>query len=174
MTRCAFLTMDSMKGYVNDDNLAIEALLRMGWDASTVSWRNTTINWDNYDVVIIRSTWDYQQDPAAFLRTLEKIDRSSAFLQNGLNTVKWNLSKHYLRDLESDGVRIVPTIWGDRLTHSGWNAIERSFKDRPFVIKPVVSANAQDTFRIDRRSPASLREEVLNIFHDQAYMFSPL
>ena len=53
---------------------------------------------------MIRSPWDYQDDPDAFLDVLAAIDASPAVLLNGLRTVRWNLRKTYLRELEAAGV----------------------------------------------------------------------
>ena len=68
-----------------------------------------------YDAVVIRSTWDYVTDPDAFLDVLGEIERSGTPLFNGLDLVRWNIRKTYLRDLAERGVSVVPTIWRDRL-----------------------------------------------------------
>lgn len=65
MCRCAFLTMDDLTGYVSDDELTIKHLHDVGWTVEMVSWRKD-YNWSQFDVVVIRTTWDYQNDPDAF------------------------------------------------------------------------------------------------------------
>ena len=111
MQKICFLSTDNLDGYVFDDDLAIEPLRKLGWEVSTIPWR-ADIDWNNFAAVIIRTTWDYHDSPVEFLRALQKIDESKARLENSLKTIEWNLSKEYLREMESKGVRIVSTIWG--------------------------------------------------------------
>ena len=115
MRRCAFLTLEDSTGYVIDDELAYAPLAALGWQVDTISWRRTDLEWQAYDAVVIRSTWDYVDDPGAFLDVLGEIERSGTPLFNGLDLVRWNIRKTYLRDLAERGVAVVPTIYRDRL-----------------------------------------------------------
>jgi hypothetical protein len=65
--------MDSLEGFSCYDHLLTEPLRSLGWEAETRSWRDEQTDWDSYEAVIIRSTWDYQTDPEAFLQSLERI-----------------------------------------------------------------------------------------------------
>ncbi len=85
--------MDSLVGYVSDDELAIAPCEALGWEMSTVSWRDRKVCWDDFEIVVLRTTWDYQRDPDEFLSVLAAIDRSSAHLENSLEVVKRNLDK---------------------------------------------------------------------------------
>jgi hypothetical protein len=42
------------------------------------SWRNEKINWADYNAVIVRSTWDYQNDHEKFIEGFRKDKHSSA------------------------------------------------------------------------------------------------
>lgn len=161
--------MDDLTGYVADDDLAIEPLRALGWEVSTVSWRDTNADWNDFDVVVIRTTWDYHYAPDEFLNVLEKIDASPARLENALTTVRWNLDKTYLRDLEEKGINIVPTVWANgafsaddlEKWKTGLNADE-------LIVKPTVSATARDTFRI-----RSFDAAVSNVFNGRNFMIQP-
>lgn len=167
--RCCFLSMDSMAGYVSDDELAIPPLAELGWDVSTVSWRDKTIDWNDFDVVVVRTPWDYQNDPDAFLEVLRKIDASRARLENALSIIEWNLDKRYLRDLESKGVSIVPTIWGDGgINESAFLKWQESFPSDELIVKPTVSATAQNTFRV-----SEYQSYLSTVFADRSFMVQP-
>jgi hypothetical protein len=86
----------------------------LGWRVSPLSWKQTGIPWSDFDAVIIRSTWDYPDDVNLFLEVLEEISSASK-LANAMNLVRWNLAKTYLRDLEHDGIGIVPTLWANEI-----------------------------------------------------------
>ncbi|MDM7923983.1 MAG: hypothetical protein QUS14_16950, partial [Pyrinomonadaceae bacterium] len=169
MRRCCFLSMDSLAGYVSDDELAVEPLRELGWQVETISWRDRNVNWSSFDAVVIRTTWDYQDSPEEFLETLGAIDRSGARLANPLSVVKWNLDKSYLRDLEHRGVRIVPTLWPIvPPTESSFERWKSELGSDELIIKPTVSATAQDTFRLGRFDPL-LSES----FASRTYMVQP-
>jgi hypothetical protein len=112
--RCAFLTLEDAAGYVIDDDLAHAPLRELGWQVDTVPWRRR-VSWQAYDAVVIRSTWDYLHDPDGFLSVLAGIEQAGVPLYNGLELVRWNLRKTYLRDLAERGVATVPTVFRDRL-----------------------------------------------------------
>ncbi len=59
MRRCALLTMDNLDGYICDDYLLIQPLKKTGWQIETISWHKQDVDWNQFDVVVIRSTWDY-------------------------------------------------------------------------------------------------------------------
>lgn len=161
--------MDDLGDYVSDDELAIPALNALGWRVDTVSWRDTVVDWNDFEAVIIRTPWDYQRDPQAFLQILENIEASSARLENSLDIVRWNLKKTYLRDLEEKGINIVPTIWHEKGINSAefdtW--VEKLDTDE-LIIKPVVSATAEFTYRLREFDP-----ELVPIFCAREYMVQP-
>ena len=155
MRRCAFLTLEDSTGYVIDDELAYAPLAALGWQVDTISWRCTNIEWQAYGAVVIRSTWDYVNDPDAFLDVLGEIERSGTPLFNGLDLVRWNIRKTYLRDLAERGVAVVPTIWRDRLQPNQLPDLIEEVGTAEVVIKPVVGLNAHGAFRFDALNCAS-------------------
>ena len=170
MRHCAFLTLESRDGWVMDDDLAQEPLRALGWEVSTVPWSRPGMDWSRFEAVVIRSTWDYWKRFDEFLATLERIVRSGARLANPLETVRWNLRKTYLRDLEASGLPVVPTLWE---TDPDADRIRRLFDDLEtdeIVLKPVVSASAHDTFRLHRDSDVS---EVVELFAGREVMAQP-
>ena len=91
MSRIAFLTMDSLEDFVSYDALVSDCLESRGIKVDNVSWRSPTVNWNDYDMVIIRSPWDYQQAADEFITVLESIDTSAAVLWNPIDVVRWNI-----------------------------------------------------------------------------------
>lgn len=147
MARIAYLSMDSLVGFECYDSLTFEAVSALGHQVEEVSWR-VPRDWDDCDVVVIRSPWDYQDDAPGFMSVLETIERSRATLLNPLSIVRWNIHKGYLRELEQKGVTIVPTAWSGNLTLDELEAAVARFETPEIIVKPAVSANADDTFRI--------------------------
>ncbi len=160
--------MDSLDGYVADDDLAIEPLRELGWNVETLSWRHESVEWSNFDAVIIRTTWDYQRDPEGFIDVMREIEASDTRLENSLEIVRWNLDKSYLRDLESDGVRIVPTLWHRTYDESSFADWLAELATDEIIVKPTVSATAENTYRLRQFDPS-----LADIFTTRPFMVQP-
>lgn len=173
MLRCAFLTLENPTGYVIDDELAYAPLAALGWQVDTISWQRPQVEWHAYDAVVIRSTWDYVADPEAFLDVLAQIERSGTPLFNGLDLVRWNIRKTYLRDLAGRGVSVVPTIWRDRLRPGELPDLIEEVGTADVVIKPVAGANASGTFRLAAQTARSRADELIAYYADRALLAQP-
>ena len=160
--------MDSLDGYVADDDLAIGPLAELGWEVQTLSWREPNVDWDTFDAVVIRTTWDYQRDPAEFLQVLRQIESSDARLENPLEIVRWNLDKSYLRSLESDGVAIVPTLWDRSYNGADFGSWLAELETDELIIKPSVSATAEFTYRLKAYDPS-----LEAVFAERAFLVQP-
>lgn len=148
--KIALLSIEDLSGYVTDDKLLIEPLQDLGHIVEFVPWQ-ARVKWRTYDGVVIRTTWDYQNHLAAFLRVLRRIHKETR-LANPLKLVEWNVEKSiYLTDLEQRGARIIPSIWRrgkiERRQIRKW--FDQLQTDQ-LVIKPTVGANAQDTLIVKR------------------------
>jgi hypothetical protein len=172
MRQCAFLTLDERGDFVIDDEHAIGPLADLGWEVATVSWRQTAVPWSRFEGVVIRSTWDYWNDVPAFLETLARINRQTR-LANPLDLVHWNLAKTYLRDLEGNGVGVVPTVWLDELPPGAIGKCAEQLGSDDLVIKPVVGANGQDAFRLSPRDEPRRPQDVAARFRGRPCMVQP-
>lgn len=170
MKRCAFLSMADLSGYECDDELVIPALNGLGWQVDIHAWDAQHVDWGCYGLVIIRSTWDYQDRVRAFMKTLDGIAHSGATLINGLKTVGWNIDKRYLRELADRGVEIVPTVWGEAGQLSEPDSLFQKLSCEELVIKRVVGAGAQDAFRLRRDAVASVWPTVCSTYADKDWM----
>jgi hypothetical protein len=170
---CAYLTMDSLSDFVSDAAMSVPAMNALGWSVRFVPWREPAVDWNAFDLVYICTPWDYQNDPDAYLEVLADIEASTALLINPLDTVRWNLDKTYLRELESHGVNIVPSRW-----HECWHddALEeafRAFNTGRIVIKPQVGANADHTYVISAASAAEQSADMAAVFASRPFYVQP-
>jgi hypothetical protein len=126
----AFATCSALPaGSADDDATAV--LL----GAERPVWSDPSVDWERYDRVIIRSTWDYSSRLAEFLAWCTDIGERR--LRNRPDLVAFNADKRYLDTLS---VPTVPTVFvapGDPLP---------ALSDE-LVVKPNVSAGARDTGR---------------------------
>jgi hypothetical protein len=124
------------------------ALADGGIDANLCIWTDETVDWAGYELVVLRSTWDYFEDRPRFLRWAEQVAGATA-LWNPLAVIQWNTHKKYLLDLERGGVPVVqthlvstePEVLAAICDARGWTEV---------VVKPAVSASSFQTHRMRR------------------------
>lgn len=124
-------------------------------------------------MVIIRSTWDYQEHQTEFINVLSTIEQSSAILENNLDIVKWNINKRYLYALEQNNLTIVPTLWPDSFNELELISAFDFFNTEHLIIKPRVSANANSTFILNKSDFITKNNELEKIFKQRQFMLQP-
>lgn len=109
-------------------------------DAEVVDWNDDRVDWSRFDVIVLRSPWDYHRRRDEFLAWAHAVS-GVARLWNPVEVVEWNTDKRYLDELARAGVPSVPTSF---LTDGG--AVDRFEHDGGFtgdiVVKPSVGASA--------------------------------
>ncbi|MCW8833934.1 MAG: hypothetical protein OQK09_04965 [Colwellia sp.] len=173
MKQCAILTMDNLSDFECYDNLLDAPLAALGWQTQLVSWRKKNVDWQQFDAVIIRSPWDYQDDATAFISVLEQIEQSSAVLQNSLTTVRWNIDKIYLQSLAEQQVSIVPTLWRSNFLAEDLAEFFNYFDCQQLVIKPRISANADNTFWLKQATAEDSIAQLNAVFSHSDFMVQP-
>lgn len=153
--------------------MLLPALAAAGIEATPRLWNDKSVRWQEFDAVVLRSTWDYYLKPDAFKAWLRALAEAGVRVQNPVDVVLANMDKVYLRDLARRGVRIVPTEWlapMDGISAADW---VRSLPWSDVVVKPTVSAGAHRTHKTTReallRDPAPLVE----ILRDASVMAQP-
>lgn len=173
MKTCAFLTMDNLEAYECYDSLLKGPMASLGWRVLDISWRNKQIDWNDFEAVIIRSTWDYQLHCEEFLAVLNVISQSKATLMNCLDLVRWNINKNYLATLESEGVLIVPTLWQENYSAALLENAFATFETDNLIIKPCISAGASDTYRLNKKAQKIEHRELEKLFNKREFMLQP-
>ncbi|MEM7173524.1 MAG: hypothetical protein AAF530_25400 [Pseudomonadota bacterium] len=133
--------------FAEDDRLA-EAFAARGAAARRIAWRDKTPSWRDFDLVLIRSTWDYIDHCQSFLAVLREIEDSGCRLFNPLTTVRWNLSKSYLGALAAQGLPVVPTQFlCPKTAVRGEPPLIPDFA-KGYVVKPLVGVGGFGTERV--------------------------
>jgi glutathione synthase/RimK-type ligase-like ATP-grasp enzyme len=114
----------------------VAALERAGAEAVAARWDDPDVDWAGFDLVVIRSTWDYSWRVAEFVAWAERCGRATR-LANPVGLVRWNADKRYVGDLARAAVPVVPT----RYVSPG-DPVELP-EDREFVVKPTAGAGAR-------------------------------
>lgn len=124
----------------------IAALARRRVHADEIPW-DADADWAGYDLVLLRSCWDYQYRFGDFLAWLDRLDAAKVRVRNRTADVRWNARKTYLSDLGARGVTIVPTIFAAAGQVEG--ALRTAMQHRwdEVILKPVIGASAYGVMR---------------------------
>lgn len=146
--RIALATCEELPDLDPDDQPLVELFHKAGIEATPAIWSDPTINWSDFDHIIIRNTWDYTNRLEEFLAWVKA---QESRIKNSFEIISWNCNKLYLNDLATAGFPVVDTqfVSGPQGT---WNPPS----DGDFVVKPTVSCGSQDTMRFPVSDPASL------------------
>jgi len=152
--RVALVSCADYPDLTADDQLLSAALLRQGVGTAAAVWNDPQVAWQEYDAIVLRSCWDYHLRPAEFLRWLDHLEQPADYppppVYNDVPTVRWNMAKTYLRDLEAAGVATAPTVWVPKGAATTLRGIVESVGWEELVVKPTVSATAYKTWRVRR------------------------
>ncbi len=139
--RVAFATCSAFPEGVDDERPAARLL-----GADTCLWDDPGVDWQAYDRVVIRSTWDYTKRLEQFLAWCRRIGAER--LRNPPALVAFNVDKRYLAELSCATVPTRFVAPGEQLPQLHGEV----------VVKPNVSAGARDTGRFSPASHDSARE----------------
>jgi glutathione synthase/RimK-type ligase-like ATP-grasp enzyme len=151
------------------------ALERAGAQVAVADWDDPSVIWRHFDLALLRSTWDYALRPAEFRTWAERVAGETRLL-NPLQVVLWNTDKHYLTELHSAGVPIVPTRFIEPDDDSGTviDGFLAAHGGAEFVVKPAIGAGSRDVQRHPRGNLVNIRAHVQRLLEARrAVMLQP-
>ena len=153
LTEPRYLALDESDPYQRqirlEENLVIDALAARGLRVARWAWSDPAANWAGVGGALFRSTWDYVEHFPAFMRWLDRAATQTR-LFNPAPLIRWNVDKHYLQALAAAGVAGVPTHFVERGATTTLRAVMDAHGWETAVFKPVVSAGARLTYRVER------------------------
>lgn len=175
--RVAFATCRLQPGLYAEEAELLRAAPRHGFEAVAAVWDDPAVAWAAFDLVVVRSTWDYFERPAAFRAWLDELEASGARVENPVPLLRWNLDKRYLEDLAAFGVKVVPTRFLDGVEGGDPAACIESLLQAEgwadAVLKPAVSAGAFRTVRLSPGDTAAAAATLTQITAEGPALLQP-
>jgi hypothetical protein len=141
--RVALVTCAELPHGDADTRLLIEPLAELDIEAVPAVWDDARVDWNEFDLVIVRSCWDYTPRRGEFLGWAESVRH----LENRCAVLRWNTDKRYLDDLAACGIPVIPTTWVG--PYDDWRLPPSAGEGTAYVIKPAFSLCALDSGRYD-------------------------
>lgn len=132
-----------------DMSVAMQALREARLDPQIVAWDDVA-DWADFDLVVVRSTWDYSGRRPEFLKWARAVEEITQLANPAACLVK-NTDKTYLRDFSARSIPTIPTVWfepGDdvvqcaqTLTGTDWERfiVKPNIGDGVFAARPIGS-----------------------------------
>lgn len=159
MTRVAVLRCSKLPSFVTwdipnldelfeEDNLLIQGFQGQGIDARPVTWNDPDVDWKQFDLALIRSTWDYLDEREQFLNVLFDLETSGCRLYNPLPAIRWNIDKRYLFDLESWGISVIPTLLAADARPDQLYKLLSGERSQTVILKPTIGLGGSHSQRV--------------------------
>jgi glutathione synthase/RimK-type ligase-like ATP-grasp enzyme len=153
--RIALVTCAQLPTLDPDDRPLADALRAQGAAVEAPVWDDPSIAWERYDLVLVRSPWDYHRARDAFV-AWAVATAEVATLLNPAEVIAWNTDKRYLRTLSALGVPTVPTAWVDGAADKHTDrarlaalVAERGWHERDVIVKPTIGLGSSGLLRVE-------------------------
>ena len=147
----ALVTCRAARGLDEDLPPLLTAFAAAGACAEIVDWDDGEVDWARFDLVLLRSAWDYTERLPQFLAWVERT-AARTLLINPVPVVRWNSDKHYLLELARAQLPVVPTCIAEARS-SARPVLEEFLAQHAhaeLVVKPAVGAGSRDARRHPR------------------------
>jgi glutathione synthase/RimK-type ligase-like ATP-grasp enzyme len=119
---------------------AVNLLREHNFKTEIVFWDEIdTDTFTNQDVIFLRSTWNYDQKPQAFIQFLNELKAKNIPVINYLETILWNLNKKYMFEFQEKNLAVIPTFH----TFEKTKLVEQFPDCNRIIAKPFFSAGAR-------------------------------
>ncbi len=149
--RVALATSAALSALTDDDRLAAQAPRDGGYLVEAAVWDDPAVGWTAFDVVVLRSAWDYHLRLADFEGWIGHLEAEGVALWNPPAVVRWNAHKAYLLELAAAGVAVAPTVLLRRGESASLPELATRLGRPELIVKPAVSASAHRTALLDGR-----------------------
>lgn len=155
-----------------ENEVALAAEINKKFEVDVLIWNDPSVDWTAYNYLIFRSIWDYFEYPAEFSRWLDILEKHHVKTMNPIRTIQQNQHKFYLRDLQQQGIDIIPTIFIPKNTGLDLSFLSERNWERA-VIKPAVSGGAYLTKLFAQSQISEIQTEYSLIAQERDLLVQP-
>ncbi len=161
------------EGYVDEESLLLDFLREKGLDIKRCIWNDTAVDWKQYDLVILKSPWDYHELINDFKCWLDMLQQLGVRLLNPVATIRWNSDKHYLADIAAAGLKVIPSVFFDKGSKPELSPVFKQLGVDTVIVKPCISAGAKNVMQITLAGLDSSQTAVHKLLEEERYFVQP-
>ena len=137
----ALVTTQAARGHDHDLDILTAALDAASQQWQIVNWDDASIDWSQFSIAVLRSTWDYYARLNEFVAWVDRVSAKTT-LCNPPEIVRWNVDKRYLQEMITHSIPVMETTFVSQSSD-----ITPELVAGDVIIKPVVSAGSNNTAR---------------------------
>lgn len=154
---------DTLLNYLQTKNLSIEKVI----------WNDPKVQWENYQLAILKSPWDYFDLITDFYAWLGMLKAKGIKLLNPIDIVKWNADKHYLHDIEKSGLKVTQSIYLSKGESVNLTNYFKVFNADQFILKPCISGGSKNTFKVNLANADEINIKLEQLLADEGFILQP-
>lgn len=154
--KIALLTSKKEYRKNEDDILILRGLNELkGVTSEQCVWNDPSINWDEFEKIVIRTPWDYSQNFKNFFDFINTPQVRQKLI-NSVDIINWNINKTYLKELVFKDISVIETEY-----ISDWNIQEiikivNKLDSDKVILKPSISAGGRAVYLLDTKKEENI------------------
>ncbi|WP_266204281.1 ATP-grasp domain-containing protein [Pontibacter kalidii] len=161
-------------GVSEEENARLHGFLtQKGLQVTPEIWDDPAVDWSRYDLVLLKSPWDYFDKIEVFYAWLRKLEELQVRVLNPIHIVRWNTDKRYLVELQEKGEKVVPTVWLERGSRLNVAAAFGQLQSEKIIVKPAVSGGAKNTFALTREEAEAQATSINALLQEESFLAQP-
>ena len=161
-----------IQNVLDEDNYILKAFENIGLKVLRLSWDDKNFNWSSTKYILFRTTWDYFERFSEFSSWLNKVSKQTKLL-NSEAIIRWNIDKHYLLDLQKNGINICESYFIEKGEIKTLQTLSNQHKLTDFVLKPCVSGSARHTYKINQQNISEHEAVFTKLINGEAMILQP-
>lgn len=152
--RVALVSCDERKNNVKDDLYLKYYLNTNQVEVDIISWQDKTIDYTKYDLVVIRSIWNYQYHLKDFLNWLQFLESNNINLCNSIDVIRNNYDKFkQFEILKNNEIKIIDTEFLSIDKNISKKIKSLKFSNFEFLVtKPTISESSNNTYIVGKQN----------------------
>ncbi|MFK7783395.1 RimK family alpha-L-glutamate ligase [Psychroserpens sp.] len=155
-----------------EDRLVYHALEEIGLKTLRLAWDDMFFDWSSTKSVLFRTTWDYFDRFDEFSVWLENVSKQTKLL-NSETIIRWNIDKHYLLDLQKNGVHIAESHFIEQGAKVSLDKLHHILNWKNTVLKPCISGAARHTYKLNADNMSKYEAIFQELIANEAMMLQP-
>lgn len=157
----------------SEDDKLLFFLKERGLNIEQVIWNDENINWEDYSLAILKSPWDYFDLIKDFYQWLNLLEEKKVKLLNPVEVVRWNSDKKYLQEIETAGLKIIPSTFINKQEKVNLEDYLKEFNTDKLIVKPCISGGAKNTFKVTTENVEEVNQKLNQLIQKEDFIIQP-
>jgi len=161
-----------IENILTEDSMVKDALEKKGLKVTRVDWANPNFDWSSTEIALFRTTWDYFHRFDEFSNWLNEVSMKTRLI-NPAEQIRWNIDKHYLKDLSNNGINTTPTVYIEPGETINLQELHEKNNWEETVLKPAIAGAARHTYRLNQDSLSEHEIVFQELINKETMMLQP-